>query len=132
LNSDVLELAFLGGLSVQRSDRSQVEISSQKALALLCYLAMTRRPQSRLALAGLLWGGMPESQALMNLRKAINKLRKPVGDYLLINRQQLAFNHDKPHRIDAASLDQAPLPANPALGDNHITAYSNGTGCCSL
>ena len=42
-----------------------------KALALLAYLAVTGRPHSRDALAGLLWGEMPDAAAKANLRKIL-------------------------------------------------------------
>ncbi|MGD2159484.1 MAG: hypothetical protein PVG32_21585, partial [Anaerolineales bacterium] len=102
--STELQLTFLGGLEVQRDGESIVELTSQKARALLCYLAVTGQPHSRLTLAGLLWGDMPESNALMNLRKALKQLRQQVGDHLTITRQQAAFKSDAPHWIDVAAL----------------------------
>ena len=47
-----------------------------KALALLIYLAVTKRPHSREALAGLLWGEMPDASAKANLRKILAALRE--------------------------------------------------------
>lgn len=105
--STELRLAFLGGLLIQRGKKTIVELTSNKARALPCYLALTDQPQTRPTLAGLLWGDMPESNALMNLRKALSQLRQQVGDHLTITRQGVAFNRATPHAIDALALQEA-------------------------
>jgi predicted ATPase/DNA-binding SARP family transcriptional activator len=107
LVSTELRLAFLGGLSVQRGRKPVVDLKSHKARALLCYLALSDQPQTRPMLAGLLWGDMPESNALMNLRKALSQLRQQVGDHLKITRQSVTFNRAAPHAIDVLTLQEA-------------------------
>ncbi|MEJ2351920.1 MAG: BTAD domain-containing putative transcriptional regulator [Anaerolineales bacterium] len=118
MTSTELQLALLGGLSVSRAGQPLDELSSQKARALLGYLALTDRPQPRPLLAGLLWGRLPEDRALMNLRKALAQLRPQVGEWLDITRQQVAFNHDRPHRIDAVDLTSA---GEGLSSDEHLT-----------
>lgn len=107
MKSAELHLAFLGGLSIQRGGEAIPELTSHKALALLCYLALAERPQPRMALAGLLWGDMPESNALMNLRKALKQLRQQVGNHLVITHQQAAFNRAAPCWVDTTAFAQA-------------------------
>ena len=51
-----------------------------KPLALLAYLVLERRPHSREALAGLLWGESPEVEARASLRQALKQLRDVLGD----------------------------------------------------
>ena len=98
--SGTLELALLGGLDIVRDGIRVTGFNSSKAQALLCYLAVTGRPHFRPALAGLLWGDMPEAKALTNLRKALANLRRLVGPHLIITRQTVAFNRDAPYRLD--------------------------------
>ena len=64
---------------------------SAKAPALLAYLAMTRRPQSRDTLAALLWGEMGDADAKNNLRQTLTSLRKSLDPYLDITRTTVAF-----------------------------------------
>jgi DNA-binding SARP family transcriptional activator len=85
-----LELKVLGGLSLRRNGLLIPDLKTQKGLALLCYLAVTRQPASRAALAGLLWPDMPEADAHMNLRKVVFRL-KPLADHLVVSRATLAW-----------------------------------------
>ena len=71
-----LRIAVLGKPRVTRDDGSPVELGSAKATALLLYLATTGERHSRPALAGLLWGDLPEDGARANLRLALTKLRR--------------------------------------------------------
>ncbi len=50
---------------------------------------------------------MPESGALMNLRKALQQIRQQMGPHLIIGRQSVAFNHDLPYLIDVVVLQAA-------------------------
>jgi DNA-binding SARP family transcriptional activator len=83
----------LGGIAINR-------LVSGKALALLVYLAVTGRAHSRQALAGLLWGELPEEDARRNLRVTLAELRKQLYPYLLISRQELAFNRESAYWLD--------------------------------
>jgi DNA-binding SARP family transcriptional activator len=47
---DTLQLALLGGVRIARSGTPLTNLASLKGQALLCYLAVTRRPHSRAAL----------------------------------------------------------------------------------
>ena len=48
-----------------------------KALALLCYLAVTGEPQTRETIAGLLWSDFPEQRA----GETMSVIRSPVGPH---------------------------------------------------
>src|SRR6202166_4927922 len=57
-----------------------VELRSKKLAGLLAYLACTApRPQSRERLSALLWGSHFDVQAKQNLRQALSRLRKVLG-----------------------------------------------------
>ena len=58
-----------------------------KALALLAYLLLERRPHTREELAGLLWGESPEAEARASLRQALRQLREALGQGLQADRR---------------------------------------------
>ncbi len=87
-----LRLTLLGGFSISIDGQPATELSSRKAQALLSYLAVTGRSYTRTALAGLLWPDVPETNARMNLRKELARLRQVVRPYLRIERDSVAFD----------------------------------------
>jgi WD40 repeat protein/DNA-binding SARP family transcriptional activator len=87
-----------------------------KSLALLYYLAVTARSHSRYALAGLLWGDMPESNALAGLSRSLSELRKNVGAHLDITPQSIAFNRESPYWMD---LEVFEINIRSVLSDPH-------------
>src|SRR4029079_16647854 len=56
-----------------------IGLPSRKLAGLLAYLACNLRPQSREKLTTLLWGSRFEAQAKQNLRQALFRLRKVLG-----------------------------------------------------
>ena len=107
-----LSLAFLGQFRVTLADQPVIAFASDKARALLAYLAMERaRPHSRSALAALLWPEYSEESARTNLRQALHQLRDAIGDtsdvtapFLLITRQTIQFNAAAPFSLDVATF----------------------------
>jgi DNA-binding SARP family transcriptional activator/predicted ATPase len=87
-----LRLILLGEPQVSRNGAPVTGFIYNKALALLVYLAVTRRPHSREALAGLFWGEMPDAAAKANLRKILSTLREVAGPELVIDRQTVAID----------------------------------------
>src|SRR5258708_2441552 len=78
-------LAFLGRFELSRTD-GPVELPNKKLAALLAYLACTApKPQSREKLATLLWGSHFKSQARQNLRQALFRLRRVLGDDAIVS-----------------------------------------------
>jgi len=64
---------LLGTPSIQH-DGAQVEVDTRKATALVAYLALTRRPHTRDALAGLLWPEYNQTRARAALRRTLSSL----------------------------------------------------------
>lgn len=95
-----LRLTLLGKPQTSQDGTPPVGFIYNKALALLAYLAVTRRPHSRDALAGLLWGEMPDEYARANLRKILSVLREAVGSHLTISRQMVAFRQESEYWLD--------------------------------
>ncbi|MEK7326851.1 MAG: alpha/beta hydrolase, partial [Chloroflexota bacterium] len=56
-----LRLSLLGGVHVTHGGEPVTGFISNKALGLLCYLAVTARPHQRDTLAGLFWGELPQA-----------------------------------------------------------------------
>ncbi|MBV7328144.1 AAA family ATPase [Chloroflexi bacterium TSY] len=100
-----LRLVLLGNPEIRQDDISVTSSMSSKALALLCYLAMTECSHARATLATLLWGDMPEATARTNLRKALAHLRRSVGAHLKITRQAVAFNQENAYWLDVADFE---------------------------
>jgi predicted ATPase/DNA-binding SARP family transcriptional activator/tetratricopeptide (TPR) repeat protein len=70
------------------------ELISAKGQALLSYLAVTRQNHARSALAGLLWGDLPEENARANLRLTLTRLRKALGaDCLAVTRLEIGLDN---------------------------------------
>lgn len=109
-----LNLRLLGGLALTRNGTPLGPFLSQKVPALLAYLAITRRPHTREALAGLLWGGLPDVDARSNLRQALSNLRKLAEPHLLIQRDTVEFNPTPPYFLDVEVFTQKVRTASAA------------------
>src|SRR5882672_12794792 len=72
-------LALLGSFELTGPD-GVIDLSSGKLAGLLAYLACTApKPQPRERLSALLWGSHFDAQAKQNLRQALFRLRKVLG-----------------------------------------------------
>jgi TolB-like protein/DNA-binding SARP family transcriptional activator len=79
------QLALLGPFELRGPDGS-IDLSSKKLAALLAFLACTApQAHSRDKLMTLLWGSHFEAQARQNLRQALTRLRRVLGDDALIS-----------------------------------------------
>ena len=123
--AEQLQLALLGNPEVRRDGVAIASLSSGKALALLSYLAVTRRPHLRPTLVGLLWGDMPEDRARNNLSKALTELRQAVGPHLDITRQVVALDRQRPYWLDVEAFRGADCGAPHARGP-HVGGAGDG------
>lgn len=87
-----LSLTLFGSLSITIAEQPVKDLTSRKAQALLCYLAVTNRTYTRTELAGIFWPDVPEANARMNLRKELARLRQSVDPYLRIERERIAMD----------------------------------------
>ncbi|MBE2221096.1 MAG: tetratricopeptide repeat protein [Anaerolineae bacterium] len=99
------QLQFFGGLALTLGDRDLTRPLSVKARGLVCYLAITGRPQTRLKLAGMFWGEKPEADALRSLRVDLTKIRKHLAPYIEANRQTIAFKNNSSYWIDTETFE---------------------------
>ena len=110
--SESLEVILLGGVALTLGGRPLAALRSQKAIALLVYLACTQRAHSREMLADLLWDATSTAQSLSNLRTVLARLRRHLGDYLLVTPETIALAQDAPVALDVRTLEEqiAALP----------------------
>lgn len=100
-------LSLLGGVRVTLDGVALSGFVTLKSQALLYYIAMAERPQSREALAGLLWADSPEDQARASLRQVLSNLQKLVGPFLHVTRQYVEFDRDSSHWLDVHAFMSA-------------------------
>jgi len=108
-----LEIRLFGAPEI-RLDGVPYPGLAAKTQALLFYLAMTRRPHLRTALAALLWADMPEKDARGNLRKAIQQLQDKFGDYLSVDHHSVGLRADARCRVDAVEFLSATGGSEPS------------------
>jgi DNA-binding SARP family transcriptional activator/tetratricopeptide (TPR) repeat protein len=76
----MLRLRLLGALTVEADGRPVAMPSSERARALIGWLALHPGTHSRSAVAGRLWPDAPEASARANLRTAVWAIRQSWGD----------------------------------------------------
>jgi DNA-binding SARP family transcriptional activator/predicted ATPase len=120
----LLELNLIGVPEVIL-DGQPVTFARRGSIALLAYLALSRRAYPRETLATLLAGDSSEDQARKYLSNVLVDLRQHVGSYIRATRQTVVFDRSLPHRVDVeefhaqlnAALDQdAPVDLESAIG----------------
>lgn len=107
-----LKIHLFGGVEIALNDVPLGSFLSAKAPALLAYLAVTGRPHRREALAGLLWGDLPEAAAANNLRQVLTNLRKSLDPFLLVTRETVELNPAQSCRLDVAEFQALLAPAS--------------------
>ncbi len=82
-----LALYLLGSPRLEL-DGDEIRVSRRKVVALLSYLAVTRRTHSRDVLATLFWPEYDQSHALAYMRRTLSELNNLLvrGDWRLIGR----------------------------------------------
>lgn len=99
----MLRLKLLGPFELLGSD-GPIGLASGKLAALLAYLALARGPVPRDEIATLLWGSHFDEQAKQNLRQALVRLRKAVGEDALIATDRTIQLAPAALQCDAAAL----------------------------
>ena len=88
---DALSISGLGSPQVSLNGQV-VEIKRRKAIALLVYLAVEGRSQSREFLSGLFWPEYGQSKAYAYLRRTLWEIKTTLGDgWLEISREWIGI-----------------------------------------
>ena len=114
-----LQLNLLGTPELTIDGQPLLALRSQKAIALLVYLAYNPGPQRREFLADLLWDASSTAQSLSNLRTVLSRLRSHTPDYLLITPETIAIAPDCELHTDVAALER-----HLSLTTEHLLASS--------
>lgn len=78
-----------------------IELNLKKAMAMIAYLAVTERPQSRDFLAGLLWPESDQTTARSNLRRTLYLIQQKVGDgFLTVSNENLEISPEADFWLD--------------------------------
>jgi predicted ATPase/DNA-binding SARP family transcriptional activator/Tfp pilus assembly protein PilF len=105
-----LAISLLGTLQVTLDGEPVANFATDKARALLAYLAVEAdHPHRRDTLAGLLWPDQPQGKARQNLRQALSDLRRAILDdddvpFLFTSRESIQFNPDCGAWLDVAEV----------------------------
>src|SRR5215217_8489492 len=87
-------ILLLGASSIVH-DGEPVEVDTRKAIALVAYLAVTRRRHTRDALAGLLWPEYNQTRARAALRRTLSSLGKARAEgWLHADRENVDLAND--------------------------------------
>jgi DNA-binding SARP family transcriptional activator len=87
-------ISLLGAPRVEH-DGGELEVDTRKAIALLAYLALTRRRQARDSLAGLLWPEYNQMRARAALRRTLSSLGAArAAGWLVADRESVDLARD--------------------------------------
>jgi DNA-binding SARP family transcriptional activator len=98
----MLEVTLLGGVTIRLDGQPINNFRSQAEIALLAYLAHSGQPHNREILADLLWDTESTGQSLSNLRTVLTRLRKQLGDHLIVTQKTIAVEAAVPQKTDSA------------------------------
>lgn len=105
MSTPQVRIALLGQPFVMVGEQRIDSLLAEKTIVMLAYLATEGSNHTRQALAGLLWGGMPEARAQANLRMAIYTLQKHAPGLLQVDRRSLAIAPDLDCWLDVADFE---------------------------
>lgn len=102
-----LRIQFLGQPRI-RLNGVAIDLAGYRPLALLAYLIVTKKSQSRQQLIDLLFDGPDDPRAA--LRWTLSKIRKAIGEeYILANREEISFNFESDYWVDVEGLEAGEL-----------------------
>ncbi len=112
--SAILKIICFGGLRIELNGTAISNFETDKAKALLIYLA-TESPRvvRRSQIAGLLWPDDSEDRALHNLRQTLSSLKKTVGDslnqpeFILADRESIQINPNAFISVDSLEFGKS-------------------------
>jgi len=124
-----LQLRLLGSCEIKNRE-GDIQFESNKARALLIYLAMNPRAHQRDKLIGMFWGNFPEANARRNLRHAIWNLRKNINQSdsmppLVADSQTLAITLEADVWLDVAAFLNAVNEYSGDKGESALSALSD-------
>lgn len=110
-----IQLYLFGSFRAIQSDTTELTFHGRKAAALLAFLASEPSLHSRDSLMGLFWTDLPEKAARNNLRVALARLSKGLGQkglgqeaipYVLTDRHTVKLNPDAKLWLDTSAFSE--------------------------
>ena len=102
----VLRVRLIGALEVELDGAVIVSPPSQRPWAVFAYLALTGQPVSRVELASRFWPDVLDQSARSSLRSALWALRRPLGRWLVVDRDRVGLRADADVWIDAREFER--------------------------
>ncbi len=102
----VLHVNLLGNPKVSFGNNAPLQIP-KKLLALLAYITMQQQTVQRSKLILLFWSDVSDESARRSLRTGLSELKKSLGEYLEITRQEVGLDWEKPISVDALELQES-------------------------
>lgn len=125
-----LTLSFLGSFHASTAREPRLKFESDKARALLAYLAVEQaRPHERSSLAALFWPEQPDRLALRNLTQTLSRVRRAIHDrresssFFLISYQSIQFDAAAHHQLDVADFARLLASGLPAQIERAVALY---------
>lgn len=103
-----LTLRLLGGFHLEQAGSPLTGFATDKARALLAYLAVERaRPRRRESLAALLWPEQSDERARQSLRQALSHLKAALGseEFLLVTPQDIQIHPQADLHTDIGEVE---------------------------
>lgn len=102
-----LRISLLGPAEIRRDDQA-LDLPGYRPLALLAYLLITGKPQSREHLVNLLFDRPDDPRA--SLRWTLLQIRKTIGrEAIVADRQEIAFNFQSDYWLDVSAFEAGDL-----------------------
>ena len=117
-----IHIQLLGPVQIQRGTQ-QLRSRSRKAIALLGYLAIQKRPQTRPFLAELFWPGIPENKGRTNLSWVLNHINKLLPHVLEADRHTVAYAPTAPTTLDTTQMDEYLRQNDPTAWETAVSLY---------
>ena len=121
----MLKLSFFGSPQIEINDRT-IHFETRKATAMLAYVVLHRKSQSREKLAALFWPECPSDRAFANLRKTLWILKQQFSErWLDIQRTSIGVKTDADFSCDVLAFQQ-----HLAIGEAHEHSQSAVCATC--
>jgi len=121
-------ISFFGIVTAKNSSGEKISLHGRKTSALLAYLLVTKREQSRDALANLFWPDLNEKDSKNNFRVALARISKRLGTtdkpFLLADRKTVQFNPEAIMDIDIHQFEKS-------INGSKIHEHNSRAGCAS-
>ena len=102
----LLQVNLLGNPKVSLGNDAPLKIP-KKLLALLAYIAIEEQMVQRSKLILLFWSDVSDESARRSLRTGLSELKKLLGEYLEITRQEVSLDWEKSILVDALELQES-------------------------